>query len=33
MQLFNASSLFNEENIRSILAIIDDKEALTKKGI
>ena len=33
MQLFNASSLFTEENMRSILEIVDDREKLMKKGV
>lgn len=33
MHLFNASSLFTEENINSILGIVDDKEKLMEKGI
>lgn len=33
MHLFNASSLFTEENIKSVLEIVDDREKLMKKGI
>ena len=33
MHLFNASSLFTEENMRSILEIVDDREKLQAKAI